>query len=106
MNSKDYIKYLPEISSNPHVNGVIYLMIPALLVTVATFGPLYFNKITIKNAIIFSVFFAILEYIVKVPAIKYCNEIAGMSYFIIQAIWIIMTLILAKLANMYFPNTI
>ena len=55
----------------------------------------------IAISIVVSVIFAAIEYVFRVPIIKYSSNEAGMSNGTIQAIWVIITLLLSKLSEIF-----
>jgi uncharacterized protein (DUF486 family) len=86
---------VPVLVTNPVINSIIVTIVPAALYTAAAFGHIFLKQLTIGIAILISIFFAALEYIVRIPIIKYSSEIAGMSDFSIQTVWVVLTLIMA-----------
>ena len=100
----EYLAYIPELFSNKVVNAIVITIIPAIFFTLASYAHLYFKHSTLLNAIILSSFFAILEYIFRVPITKYSSIDAGMSALWMQIIWIALTLILAYVTDIFIPR--
>lgn len=86
---------VPVIVSNPVINSIIVTIVPAALYTAAAYGHLFLKNVTIGIAILVSIFFAALEYIVRVPIIKYSSDVAGMSDFSMQTVWVFLTIIMS-----------
>ncbi len=86
---------VPVLFTNPIINSIVVTIVPAALYTAAAYGHLFLKQVTIGIAILVSIFFATLEYIVRVPIIKYSSEVAGMSDFSMQAVWVVLTVIMS-----------
>lgn len=100
-------QYIPQLFANNLLNAIILLIIPAIFYTLASYGHLYLKDTPLYKAILIAIIFATLEYIVRVPVIRYSSRVAKMSNFMMQIIWIIITLLLALLLDMIFgQNTI
>ncbi len=84
---------------------VSLMVIPAVLYGFANFYHLYFPNETIKKAILVGILFASLEYVFKIPTIRYGRD-SGLSNVTIQMVWIILTLIVSYLMGFYNPKTI
>ena len=69
----------------------LLMIIPAILYGFANFYHLYFPKETLFKAILVAILFASVEYIFKIPIIRYGKN-SGLSNFYIQMVWIILTL--------------
>lgn len=102
---KDYLKYIPNICENPKLNAIVLTTIPAILYTAAAFGHLHLKQNTLLVAILISILFACLEYVVRVPIVKYSSNEAQMSNTTIQVIWIILTLVFAYMSDFIVPDT-
>lgn len=100
---KQYMDYIPIIFENHILNAITITTIPALFYILASYAHLYYKNCTLSNAIIISIFFAIFEYIVRVPVIKYSSVVAGLSNFWLQVIWISITLVLAYGSDFVMP---
>ena len=96
---KSYLNYIPGIFSNHTANAVLLTFIPGVLYTCAAYGMLYLKGATLAVSILVSIFFAILEYIVRVPIIKYSSAEAGMSNGTMQLVWVFVTMILGYLTD-------
>jgi hypothetical protein len=55
-------------------------------------------------SIIISIIFAALEYLVRVPIIKYSSEIAGMSNGFMQIVWVAITMLLSWMSSGFMPH--
>jgi uncharacterized protein (DUF486 family) len=101
---KQYMDYIPIIFENHILNAIVMTTIPALFYILASYAHLYYKDCTLSSAIIISIFFAIFEYIVRVPIIKYSSDVAGLSNFWLQVIWISITLVLAFGSDYVTPS--
>jgi hypothetical protein len=54
-------------------------------------------------SLLISAFFAVVEYATRIPVIQYSASVAGMSNGVMQAVWVIITLILAVITDKVFP---
>jgi uncharacterized protein (DUF486 family) len=99
----DYLSFIPQLFANPTTNAIALTTIPAVLYTGAAYGFLLVKNASLLVSILISVFFATLEYIVRVPVIKYSHEIAGMSNGLIQLVWVIITLLFGWLSGWLVP---
>lgn len=90
---------VPVLVPNHIINSILVTIVPAALYTAAAYGHLFLKNVTIGIAILISIFFATLEYIVRVPIIKYSSEVAGMSDFSMQAVWVILTVIMSGITD-------
>lgn len=93
--SAEYLKYIPNLVSNPQINAVLLTVAPAIAYVAAAYGHLYFGQLSLTLSILVSIFFAAVEYIIRVPIVKYSHEIAGFGNVTMQTVWIILTLILS-----------
>lgn len=91
---KSYLNYIPIVLSNPSANAILLTFIPGILYTCAAYGQLYLKGATLAMSILVSIFFAILEYIVRVPIIQYSSIDAGMSNGTMQIVWVAITMLL------------
>lgn len=91
---------VPVIVPNHIINSILVTIVPAALYTAAAYGHLFLKNVTIGIAILISIFFAALEYIVRVPIIKYSSEVAGMSDFSMQAVWVILTVVMSGITDL------
>jgi uncharacterized protein (DUF486 family) len=99
------VKSTPVLSGfSPTVAAIVVTVIPGVLYTLAAYAHLYLPQVTILIAIVISVIFAALEYIVRVPIIKYSSEVAKLSNGELQMIWVGITLGLAFLTDAIFPR--
>lgn len=92
-------QYVPTVLKDPVVNAIALTIVPAILYTGAAYGQLFIKNIAFGMALLISIVFAILEYIVRVPIIQYSGKVAKMSNISMQAVWVIETLILAGVAD-------
>ena len=97
--SSEYIKYIPILFANPQINAVVLTFVPGILYVLAAYGHLLITGASLATSIIVSIIFAALEYIVRVPIIKYSSNEAGMSHSTMQIVWVVVTLILSKLSD-------
>ncbi len=102
--ANEYIKYIPPIVSNPTVNAILLTFVPGILYVLAAYGHLFIAGASLATSIIVSIIFAALEYIVRVPIIKYSSAEAGMSNTTMQVVWVAITVILSKLSDGVFPH--
>ncbi len=102
--ANEYIKYIPTIVSNPTVNAILLTFVPGILYVLAAYGHLFIAGASLATSIIVSIIFAALEYIVRVPIIKYSSAEAGMSNTTMQVVWVAITVILSKLSDGVFPH--
>jgi uncharacterized protein (DUF486 family) len=77
------------------------LLIPNFFFTMATFYHLKHPNAPYATAVLIAIGFASMEYIVKVPVIRYGHEIAKLSTIEIQVIWVVLTMILAYLVGIW-----
>ena len=105
MNLTNDKQYIPQLFENNVINAIILLIIPAVFYTLASYGHLYLKNIPLYRAILLAILFATLEYIIRVPIVRYSSEVAQLSNFTMQIIWIVMTLLLALLLDMIFGQT-
>ena len=97
--SSEYLQYIPIVVNNPQINAVLLTFVPGVLYVLAAYGQLFLKGATLRTSILVSIFFAALEYIVRVPIIKYSSIDAGMSHSTMQIVWVIVTLILSKISD-------
>ena len=102
--SNEYIQYIPILFSNPQVNAVVLTFVPGILYVLAAYGQLFLTGASLATSIIISIVFAALEYLVRVPIIKYSSNEAGMSNTTMQIVWVIVTLILSKVSDGFIPK--
>ncbi len=96
---KTYLEYIPIVLSNPTANAVLLTFIPGILYTLAAYGQLYLKGASLGMSIAISIFFAVLEYIVRVPIIQYSSNEAGMSNGTMQLVWVGITLLLGYFSD-------
>jgi hypothetical protein len=89
--------------SNPTANAIVLTFVPGILYTFAAYGQLYLKHASLGVAIVVSIFFAVLEYIVRVPIVKYSSAEAGMSNGTMQIIWVVITLLLGYASDFIYP---
>lgn len=102
--SVEYLKYIPSLAADPTVNSIILTFIPGIFYVLAAYGHLFIANASLLTSIVISVLFATLEYIVRVPIIKYSSVEAGMSNTTMQVIWVIITILLSKVSDGFFPK--
>mgnify|MGYP000234516716 FL=1 len=88
-------EYVPQLFQNPIANAALVTVLPATLYTAAAYGQLYLAEVGLAFKIIMSCFFAILEYVVRVPINEYSANVAGLSTGNMQLLWIVLTMGLA-----------
>lgn len=98
-----YIDYIPILVSNPTVNAIILTFIPGILYVLAAYGHLFIAGASLATSIVISIIFAAFEYIVRVPIIKYSSNEAGMSNNTMQIVWVVVTVILSKISDVWIP---
>lgn len=103
---KEYLKYIPELFKDHRINAVALTTIPALLYCAAAYAALYVKGIPLIYSIVISCFFAILEYIVRVPINFYSSYEAKFSNTTMQFIWVILTMALSYASDVFFPKDI
>ena len=99
--ASEYLQYIPIISANPTINAIILTFIPGILYVLAAYGHLFIAGASLTTSIFLSILFATLEYIVRVPIIKYSSLSAGMSNNTMQVIWVLITLSLSKVSDLF-----
>jgi len=104
MSSSTYLQYIPTLFANPAVNAIALTFVPGLLYVGAAYGHLLIAGATLMTSIMVSVLFATLEYIVRVPIIKYSSEVAGMSNGIMQVVWVVITMLLSWATDGLIPH--
>jgi uncharacterized protein (DUF486 family) len=104
--SDAYLQYIPTILSDPFSNAVLLTFIPGIFYTLAVYGQLYIKGASLALSIIVSIFFAVIEYIVRVPIIKYSSIDAGMSNGVMQLVWVVVTLLLSWGSGIVIPKPI
>ena len=82
-----FMKFIPTIFSNPTTNAIALTVVPGIFYVLAAYAHLFFSGLSLIGSIIVSVIFATIEYIIRVPVIKYSSEVAGMSNGFMQAVW-------------------
>lgn len=102
----EYLQYIPIIFANPVINATVLTAIPAVLYTLAAYGHLFVKGASLGLSILISVIFATLEYIVRVPIIKYSHDVAQLSNGTMQIIWILLTGVLGFISDGFFPKLI
>ena len=100
---KDYLKFITAISSNVVLNSILLTFIPGVLYVLASYGHLLVTGMGLGLSIVVSIIFAALEYIVRVPIIKYSSEIAGMSNGIMKLVWVSITMLLSWMSGWIMP---
>jgi uncharacterized protein (DUF486 family) len=103
MSTQSFLQYIPIIVSNPVYNAIILTFIPGILYVLAAYGHLMFAGVGLGISIVISIIFAALEYIVRVPLVKYSSEIAGMSNGFMQFVWVGITMLLSWLSSWFMP---
>lgn len=103
MSSSTYLKYIPTIFANPVANAIALTFIPGVLYVGAAYGHLLIAGATLLTSILVSVLFATLEYVVRVPLVKYSSEVAGMQNDSLQMVWVVVTMILSWLSKYFMP---
>jgi uncharacterized protein (DUF486 family) len=98
-----YIEYIPIVVSNPTINAILLTFVPGILYVLAAYGHLFIQGAGLGVSIVISIFFAALEYIVRVPIIKYSSNEAGMSNTAMQATWMGITLCLSYASEYFMP---
>lgn len=98
-----YLQYIPTVFADPFTNAVAITFLPGLFYVGAAYGHLLIQGATLMTSILVSVLFATLEYIVRVPIIKYSSEIAGMSNGTMQVVWVVITMLLSWLSDGIMP---
>jgi uncharacterized protein (DUF486 family) len=98
-----FLSYIPTIFTNPVANAVTLTTVPAIFYTLAAYGQLYITGIGLAMKILVSIFFAVLEYTIRVPINQYSSDVAGMSNTSMQLVWVILTLGFAGLSDKLFP---
>jgi len=102
--ASEYLQYIPILVSNPQVNAVLLTFVPGLLYVLAAYGQLFLKEASLSTSIIVSIFFAALEYIVRVPIIKYSSNEAGMSHTTMQVVWVVVTMLLSRISDGFVPK--
>ena len=102
--SETYMQYIPILLSNPVANVILLMFIPGIFYTCAAYGQLYLKGASLAFSIIISIFFAVIEYIIRVPIIKYASGPVGMSNGAMQSIWTCITLLLGWGSDWVFPK--
>lgn len=97
--SAEYLQYIPILSSNPAINAILLTFIPGVFYILAAYGHLFIAGASLVTSILVSILFAALEYIVRVPIIKYSSHEAGMSNTVMQIVWVVITMSLSKLSD-------
>ena len=97
----DYLKYIPQIFDTPALNAVALTFIPGIFYVLAAFGHLMVAGSGLAVSIVVSIIFAAIEYIFRVPITKYSSNEAGMSNTTIQTVWVVITLLLSKVSELF-----
>lgn len=100
----EYLQYIPIIFTNPTANAILLTSVPAVLYTAAAYGHLFVKGASLGFSILLSVLFATLEYIVRVPIIKYSHDVAQMSNGTMQLIWILLTGAMSFASDGFLPK--
>lgn len=100
-----YLNYIPIISANPFANAVILTFLPGIFYVLAAYGHLLVSGMGLGVSIVMSIIFASLEYLVRVPIIKYSSEVAGMSNTTLQMVWVAITMFLSWISDKYMIKT-
>ena len=103
--SESYLQYIPNIISNPFANAVLLTFVPGIFYTLAAYGQLYLKWASLTLSIVTSIVFAIIEYIIRVPIIKYSGGPVGMSNGTMQVVWVCVTLLLGWGTDIVFPRS-
>ena len=99
-----YLKYIPNLIPNHTANAILLTFLPGILYVLAAYGHFFIKGATLYTSIIVSIIFAALEYIVRVPIIKYSGQIAGMSNTFMQVVWVIITILLSGVSDIFMPK--
>ena len=99
-----YLNYIPNIVNNNTGNAILLTFIPGILYVLAAYGHFFIKSATLPTSIIVSIIFAAMEYIVRVPIIKYSSDIAGMSNTLMQVVWVVITIILSSISDIFMPK--
>jgi hypothetical protein len=102
--SDDYVKLVPDITGNPTTNAIILTAIPATAYVLATYMPVIFDQASYTFVIILAFVFLLVEYIIKIPLVKYSSEVAGLSNFSIQLIWVVLILALSAISDLFMKK--
>ena len=98
-----YLEYIPAIFSNPVQNAIALTVVPGIFYVAAAYGHLLVAGASLLTSILISVLFATLEYIVRVPIIKYSSSVAGMSNGYMQVVWTVITMVLSWMSGWFMP---
>lgn len=102
--SDDYVKLVPDVTGNPTANAILLTAIPAAAYVVATYMPVIFDKASYTFVLILAFIFLLVEYVIKVPLVKYSSEVAGLSNFSIQIIWVVLILALSAVSDLFMKK--
>jgi hypothetical protein len=80
------------VSTKTYLVFLALFSLPALMYTLATFFHTLYPLSSMTMAILVAIFFASIEYAIKIPVIMYAYD-HGISRITIQVVWIIMTLL-------------
>lgn len=96
------IGYVPQWFANPSINTIALNFIPGIFYVIASYGHIFVKNLSFTYSLIFSIFFAIVEYAFRVPINQYAAAVAGMSDGTMQVIYSFITLLLSYLTNPLF----
>lgn len=102
--AETFLQYIPTVLSNPTQNAILLTFIPGILYVLAAYAHLFITGASLGISIVISIFFAALEYIVRVPLIKYSSHVAGMSNASMQIVWVVITMLLSWASDGIFPK--
>lgn len=91
-----------QILTNPQANAILLTSVPATLYVLAAYGHLFLKGASMTMSIIVAIMFASVEYIFRVPIVKYSHEVAGMSNTYMQVVWVILTSLLSWASDFMF----
>lgn len=92
--------YIPVIVEDKMINALILLILPALLYTLAVYFHLYVKGITLKWAIILGVMIGIIEYIVRIPIVRYTSNVAKVPKYVSIIFWTSLTVSMSLVLDM------
>ncbi len=97
--SAEYLQYIPVLVGDAGLNAILLTFVPGILYVCAAYGHLLLTGSSLATSIFVSICFAALEYIVRVPIIKYSSNEAGMTNAMMQAVWVGITMLLSYLSD-------
>jgi uncharacterized protein (DUF486 family) len=102
--SEEYLKYIPNLFANPSTNAIALTFIPAIFYVLAAYGHLFVHGAGLFISILMSIFFATMEYMVRVPIIQYSSKNAGMSNTTMQLVWVLITICLSSVSDLFMTT--